>query len=164
MGFTIVSGNKPSSVALHKKSCNYSIYRNGWIKCRIFVLNLNVSKTKWDDAEKPIINHCWSLVFNVGHISYHKRDGNPFGDTMIVVNVVKRHLCDAIWLDVACDSGMELWRSREHTYIRQGVDRVEPWPWEDGYSTYTMHVHVPSITLSQSITYIKKSESTQCKS
>ena len=43
MGYMIVSGNKPSPVSLHTKSCN-SIYRNALIKCQIFVLILNIPK------------------------------------------------------------------------------------------------------------------------
>ena len=55
MGYTIVSGDKPSSVAIHK---NYAIiYRNALIKCVIFVLNLNMPKTKWDVAEESTINN-----------------------------------------------------------------------------------------------------------
>ena len=42
MGYTIVSGNRPSSVALHQNHAK-CIYRNAWIKCQIFVLNLNMS-------------------------------------------------------------------------------------------------------------------------
>ena len=33
------------------------MYRNALIKCQIFVLNLNMPKTKWDGAEKPTIDN-----------------------------------------------------------------------------------------------------------
>ena len=55
MGYTIVSGNKPSSVALHQNHANI-IYRNALIKYKIFVLNHNVSKTKWDG-----VNHLFKI-------------------------------------------------------------------------------------------------------
>ena len=41
MGYPIVSGNKPSSVALHQHSI---IYPNAWIKCQKFIRNLNMPK------------------------------------------------------------------------------------------------------------------------
>ena len=43
MGYTIVSGNKTSSVALHQS------------------LNVKMPKIKWDDAEKPTINHFYKI-------------------------------------------------------------------------------------------------------
>ena len=61
MGDAIVSRHKPSSVALHQKSCN-SIHRNALIKCHIFVLNLNMPKTKWDGAEEPTINNFFNII------------------------------------------------------------------------------------------------------
>ena len=42
------------------KSYN-STYRNASIKCQIFVLNLNMPKTKWDDAEEPTINNFFKI-------------------------------------------------------------------------------------------------------
>ena len=48
MDYTIVSGNKPSSVALHQNHAIKSIYRNALIKWQIYVQNLNMPKTKWD--------------------------------------------------------------------------------------------------------------------
>ena len=62
MGYTIVSGNKPSLVALHQNHTK-SIYRNALIKTQIFVLNLNMPKTKWEieGAEDPTINHFFNF-------------------------------------------------------------------------------------------------------
>ena len=60
MGYTIVSGNKPSPVTLHQKACN-NIDRNALIKCQIFVLNINIPKTKWDGAEEPTINKFFKI-------------------------------------------------------------------------------------------------------
>ena len=56
MGYTIVSGNKPSSVALHQNHAIVFIEML-LIKCQIFFLNLNMPKTKWDGAEEPTLNN-----------------------------------------------------------------------------------------------------------
>ena len=53
MGYTLVSGNKPASVALHQNHAKYC--RKDLIVCQIFVLNLNIPKTKWEGAEDPTI-------------------------------------------------------------------------------------------------------------
>ena len=61
MGYTIVSGNKPSSVALHQNHAKVFI-EILLIKYLIFVLNLNMPKTKWEGAEDPTINHFFKIV------------------------------------------------------------------------------------------------------
>ena len=52
--YTIVSGNKPSTVALYQNHAIVFIEML-FIKCQIFVLNLNMPKTKRDGAEEPTI-------------------------------------------------------------------------------------------------------------
>ena len=54
MGYTIISDNKPSSIALHQNHA-ISIYQNAVIKCQLNVLNFNMPKTKWGGAEDPTI-------------------------------------------------------------------------------------------------------------
>ena len=55
MRYTIVPGNKPSSVALHQ---NYAIeYLNALMKCQIFILNPNMPKTNLDGAEESTIKN-----------------------------------------------------------------------------------------------------------
>ena len=52
MGYTIVSGNKPSPVAINVHQNHAKVfYRNALIKCQIYILNFNMPKTKWDGAE-----------------------------------------------------------------------------------------------------------------
>ena len=56
MGYTIVSGNTPSVVALHKNHAIVFIENVG-IQRQISILNLNMPKSKWGDAEEPTINN-----------------------------------------------------------------------------------------------------------
>ena len=59
MGYTIVSGSKPLSVALHQNhAIYYSIYRNYLIKCLLLVLNLNMQR---DGTEEPTINNFFKM-------------------------------------------------------------------------------------------------------
>ena len=61
MSYTIVSGNKPSSVVLHQNHVVSSIFRKAWIKCQILIRNLNMPKTKWDGAKEPTINNFYTI-------------------------------------------------------------------------------------------------------
>ena len=54
-----------------------SIYRNYLIKCRIFILNLNVPKTKWDGAEEPTINHFYKTDNRNEVISRQRTNEKP---------------------------------------------------------------------------------------
>ena len=49
MGYTIVLGNKPSPVAFHQKHAIVFI-ENVSIKRQISTINLNILKSKWEDA------------------------------------------------------------------------------------------------------------------
>ena len=60
MGYTILSGNKPSSVAIHQNHSKVFIEMLLLIKCQIFVLNLNMPK-KWEGAEYPTINDFFKI-------------------------------------------------------------------------------------------------------
>ena len=60
MGYTIVSGNKPSPVAQYQQSCNI-IQRNALIKCQICIINLNLPKPKWGGAEDPTIKNFYKI-------------------------------------------------------------------------------------------------------
>ena len=54
MAYTIVSGNKSSSVALHQNHAILFIEMH-LIKCKIFVLNLNMPTTNRNGAEDPAL-------------------------------------------------------------------------------------------------------------
>ena len=56
MGYKIVSYNKPSSLALLQNRATVFI--------EISVLELNMPKSKWDDAEDPTINTCTYKIGN----------------------------------------------------------------------------------------------------
>ena len=82
MGYTIVSGNKPSPVALHQNHAIIVVFIEMLlIKCQIFVLNLNMPKTKRDVDEEPTINNSVELSvstnkncpseFNMLHVSLY---------------------------------------------------------------------------------------------
>ena len=75
MGYTIVSGNKLSSVFLHLNHAKYC--RNDLIECQIFVLNVNTPKTKWEGAEGPTIDNFSQIkmIFNFGYSFL--RQGDP---------------------------------------------------------------------------------------
>ena len=61
MGYTIVSSNTPSSVALNKDQAIIIFIEMLLIKCQILIPNLNMPKTKWGGAEEPIINHFFTI-------------------------------------------------------------------------------------------------------
>ena len=68
MGYTIVSGNKPSSLALHR---NHAIVFNEMLlnKCQSFILNHKMPNIKWDGTEDPTIHihlFCKGKYCNVG--------------------------------------------------------------------------------------------------
>ena len=58
LGYSIVSGNISSSVALHQNHAIISIYRNASIS---FILNLKMPKIKWGGAEDPTINNLYKI-------------------------------------------------------------------------------------------------------
>ena len=61
MGYTIVSGNKPSSVALHQNHAIILIEMFNKCQSFIIILNLKMPKIKWDGAEELTINHFYKI-------------------------------------------------------------------------------------------------------
>ena len=62
MGYTIVSGNKPSSIALHQNNAILVFIEMILInKCQSFILNLKMPKIKWDGAEDPTIMNFYKI-------------------------------------------------------------------------------------------------------
>ena len=68
MGYMIVSGTKPSSVALHQNHANVFTEMLLLIKCQIFILNRNMPKTKWEGSEDDKIKH----FFKIESIKFNK--------------------------------------------------------------------------------------------
>ena len=63
MGYTIVSGNKPSSVPLHQIHAILFIEMKCFNKCQISIWNLKMPKIKWDGAEEATINNFYKIDY-----------------------------------------------------------------------------------------------------
>ena len=58
----VVSGNKPSPVALYQNHAIIVFTENNLIKCQISTLNLNVPRFKWGGVEEPTINNSFKTA------------------------------------------------------------------------------------------------------
>ena len=56
MGYTIVSGNKPSLEVLKNHATMIVLIENVWNKREMLTLNL-----KWDGAEEPTVNNFYNI-------------------------------------------------------------------------------------------------------